>query len=299
MILVLIINPGTPNRVVRRLQRTAKEKNVELITTGVLGISLVYPDRGQVLVRHYRRGLISPQVIFHWLPPRYGRSMLDALALGGFRLVNPLRAWRTGHDKAMQLAVFEREGIPHPWTAFTHGSWDTLVRSADWEGREYVMKPHNSGRGNLVEKTDKEERAGEIFSRLHRRRGGVLLQKYLTPPGLRCHYRVEVVGGKAINVGRLKAGDEDAWVTNSARGGIWEEIEDIDELECFPARALSLAVEAAAAVGADYSGVDVMEGAEGDFYVLEANENPGFSAQAAEALSALVLNLAEEEGDKE
>jgi glutathione synthase/RimK-type ligase-like ATP-grasp enzyme len=50
-----------------------------------------------------------------------------------------------------------------------------------------------------------------------------------------------------------------------------------------------LAVRAVEAIGADYSGVDVIEGADEQFYVLETNELPGFGTATGQQLGRYIL----------
>jgi glutathione synthase/RimK-type ligase-like ATP-grasp enzyme len=59
------------------------------------------------------------------------------------------------------------------------------------------------------------------------------------------------------------------WRTNLARGGTARSLALSEQLS-------ALAVRAAAAVGADYAGVDLLTGRDGTTYVLEVNGIPGW-----------------------
>jgi glutathione synthase/RimK-type ligase-like ATP-grasp enzyme len=59
------------------------------------------------------------------------------------------------------------------------------------------------------------------------------------------------------------------WRTNLARGGTARGLSLSEQLS-------ALAVRAAAAVGADYAGVDLLTGPDGTTYVLEVNGIPGW-----------------------
>ena len=61
----------------------------------------------------------------------------------------------------------------------------------------------------------------------------------------------------------------DGWRTNLARGGRAQAVRLDSEQE-------RLCVAAAAALGADYAGVDLLRGADGRDYVLEVNGIPGW-----------------------
>ena len=61
-------------------------------------------------------------------------------------------------------------------------------------------------------------------------------------------------------------------------------------IEDVPVEIKQLAVRAATAIGADYSGVDVIEGVDGRFYVLETNEFPGFGERTAPYLGRYIVD---------
>ena len=59
------------------------------------------------------------------------------------------------------------------------------------------------------------------------------------------------------------------WITNIRQGGRPEAVPPVDELA-------RLAVAAAAAVGCDHAGVDLIEGRDGRLLVLEVNSMPAW-----------------------
>ncbi len=81
--------------------------------------------------------------------------------------------------------------------------------------------------------------------------------------------RVIVVGGKVITA--VKRKNTEDFRANVARGGSMEPyVLSKEEAE--------IAVQAAAAMKADFSGVDLLRGAEGEVYVCEVNSNMHFKA---------------------
>lgn len=254
-------------------------------------LSLVYDGKGRIRLYHARAGFIQPAVIFHWLRAPRARDMLDVLEQAGFRLVNKVSAWRIGSNKALQLSLFERHGIPHPWSLFTYGSTRQL-RPLSQAGKErFVIKPHDSGRGALVVRARGRLQARRAHRRLISRRRGSLIQTYIeTGRTPRRHYRVDVVGGRAVTGGIAYASGH-PWLTNEARGGIYK---FSPRLRGIPETARRLAEKAAAVVGADFSGVDVIEDRSGKFYVLEANEGPMFEARTSRFLARHILKIARE-----
>jgi RimK family alpha-L-glutamate ligase len=79
-------------------------------------------------------------------------------------------------------------------------------------------------------------------------------------------YRVFVVGGRVLGAIERRA---DGWRTNIARGGLAVAAR-------LPEAWAALAVRAAAAVGAEYAGVDLIQARDGTTYVLEVNGIPGW-----------------------
>jgi RimK family alpha-L-glutamate ligase len=80
--------------------------------------------------------------------------------------------------------------------------------------------------------------------------------------------RVFVVGGRALGAIERQAPTGD-WRSNVSRGGTARAIELPPEWE-------RLAIGAAAAVGADYAGVDLLPEVDGRIFVLEVNGIPGW-----------------------
>jgi tetrahydromethanopterin:alpha-L-glutamate ligase len=94
--------------------------------------------------------------------------------------------------------------------------------------------------------------------------------------------RVFVVGGRPVAAMRRHG---QSWITNVARGG---RCEAVPVAGCFG----DLAVAAAAAVGADHAGVDLIEDSTGGVQVLEVNSMPawkGLQSVTADADIAAVL----------
>jgi RimK family alpha-L-glutamate ligase len=80
--------------------------------------------------------------------------------------------------------------------------------------------------------------------------------------------RAFVVGGEVIAAIERQAPDGD-WRTNVSRGGSAHRV-------TLSADHCDLAIRAAAAVGADYAGVDLLPSRDGRMFVLEVNGIPGW-----------------------
>jgi RimK family alpha-L-glutamate ligase len=129
-----------------------------------------------------------------------------------------------------------------------------------------------------------EEMAYRVFRTVETIRGVYYLQRTVDHEGR--DYRVFVVGGRVL--GAIERRSE-GWRTNIARGG--------QALAArLPVAGVALAVRAAAAVGAEYAGVDLLQARGGTTYVLEVNGIPGWQglqeATGIDVAGSLVDQLA-------
>ena len=126
------------------------------------------------------------------------------------------------------------------------------------------MKPLFGSMGLGMVRVSDEEMAFRVFRTIEQIRGVYYLQRTIDHEGR--DVRAFVVGGRVFGAIERRA---DGWRTNLARGG---------SAQAGPALAewSSLAVRAAAAVGAEYAGVDLLPARDGTVYVLEVNGIPGW-----------------------
>ena len=224
MILVLVSSAEHPNQLIRALVQQFDAAGEQYLLSALPSLFLRFDSSGRTRILHENRGIIEPAAIFHWVVGLDDYSILEALDLAGYRLINPLQAWRIGRNKCMQLAVFEREEIPHPWTLFSQGrSWAGIEHHLQWDGREHVLKPHDGGRGRSVHKTRNPQAAAALYSRTPRfRRQGILIQEYLDhSPKVRHHFRVNVIGGEAVTGTELRASGESGSLTGPREDNLW------------------------------------------------------------------------------
>ena len=214
--------------------------------------------------------------------------MLHALGALGVPVWNSARAVERCVDKSMTTFLLARAGLPAPpsWAVEGLAAAQALVIREAHAG-PLVCKPlfGAQGRGlRLVAAPADLPDVGEV--------GGVYyLQRYLAPAagGFRDH-RLFVVAGRVV-AAMTRHGQ--GGITNLGRGGRAEPFQP-------DATMAALAVRAAACVGADYAGVDLMRDREGRPRLLEVNSMPGWrglqqvaSVSVAETLAqALVLRLA-------
>jgi len=174
-------------------------------------------------------------------------DLLHALREQGVRVYNDARAIERTVDKALTSFLLRRAGLPCPPTCVTEAPEEAraFLVSETASGNEVVAKPLFGSLGAGLRRLD----AGTA---LPDAAGGVwYLQRYVDTgaagEGWRA-FRVLVVGGTAV-AAMVRHGA--SWVSNVAQGARCEPIAGDRELK-------RLAVAAAAAVGADHAGVDLI-----------------------------------------
>jgi [lysine-biosynthesis-protein LysW]--L-2-aminoadipate ligase len=192
---------------------------------------------------------------------------LRRLERRGIRVLNPPTALIGCHDKLETALALARAGVPHPSTAHLRGE-------APLPAFEFplVVKPRYGSWGVDVEICESPRRLRHVLRVLHRRpwyrRHGALAQALVPPVGF--DLRLLVAGGRVIGgVERVAAAGE--WRTNIALGGTRRPADP-------PAAARELAVAAAAAVGADLVGVDLLPLPGGQYVVIELNGAADFTS---------------------
>jgi RimK family alpha-L-glutamate ligase len=180
----------------------------------------------------------------------------------GIRVVNSPRAIERTVDKFWTSALLEGCGIPTPETIVCD---DVEEAYAAFRALgDVIVKPLFGSMGLGMVRVSDEEMAYRVFRTLEQIRGVYYLQRVIEHEGV--DVRAFVVGGRVVGaMERCSSG----WRTNLARGGTARSILLKEEWN-------GLAVRAAAAVGADYAGVDLLAARDGTIYVLEVNGIPGW-----------------------
>jgi RimK family alpha-L-glutamate ligase len=187
-------------------------------------------------------------------------------------VINPVDSMLRYSKEHLTLQISKLE-IPHPRTLAT----ENVVQAYEFasslldSGREVVLKPLCRGRGFgvtlLSDIRSREDLLQFLFwySRAHAQ-GVFYLQEFIPNQGydIRCFVLDEKV------IGREKRSNPEDFRYNVSVGGIAEAFDEslYDEL----------AIKVAESVGLKIAGIDVLLGADGVPYVLEANCFPGFTA---------------------
>jgi RimK family alpha-L-glutamate ligase len=212
-----------------------------------------------LIVRGLPRGSLE-QVIFR----------MDALHLladrQGVRCVNDPRAIERTIDKSWAGSLLAAAGVPTPPTIVCE-RFDDATRAFRELGEDVVVKPLFGAMGAGIVRVQDPDVAHRVFRALELERAVYYLQRTIDGPGRR-DLRVLVVAGEVAGAMERVA---DSWRANVARGGRPRAV-------TLTAAQRDTALAAAAAIGADVAGVDLLVGADGELVVPEVNGIPGWQA---------------------
>lgn len=232
-------------------------------------------DADAVLARLIPGGSLE-QIVFrvdalHWLEDR------------GIFVMNSPRAIERCVDKFYTDALLREAGLPTPETVVCERADEALA--AIREIGDAVVKPIFGSLGHGIVRVTDPDLGRRVVEALEQIRAVFYVQRAVDHGGR--DIRVFVVGRRVLAAVERRAPDGD-WRTNVSRGGTAHAID-------LPPSWADYAVRAAAAVGADYAGVDLLPGRDGSMYVLEVNGMPGWrglqQATGIDVAGALVEHL--------
>jgi RimK family alpha-L-glutamate ligase len=180
----------------------------------------------------------------------------------GIRVVNSPRAIERTVDKFWTSTLLEQCGIPTPETVVCDDPEEAIAAYRTLG--DVIVKPLFGSMGLGMVRVSDEEMAFRVFRTIEQIRGVYYVQRTVDHDGT--DIRAFVLGGRVIAAIERRAS---GWRTNLARGGTARSLSLSEQLS-------ALAVRAAAAVGADYAGVDLLTGRDGTTYVVEVNGIPGW-----------------------
>ncbi|HET6643169.1 MAG TPA: hypothetical protein VFG93_07830 [Gaiellaceae bacterium] len=188
-----------------------------------------------------------------------GLHVLSDLARRGVRVLNDAHGLLRAHDKLLTALCLEKAGLTHPRTFLVDPSEERLPLEPP-----FVLKPRFGSWGADVFRCragwEVEAVVRRVEDRPWFRRHGAIVQELLPVAGE--DLRLLVAGRRVVGaVRRIAAPGE--WRTNISLGGTREPIDP-------PAEACRLGLAAAAAIGADLVGVDLLP-VDGGHVVLELN----------------------------
>src|SRR5580765_4092623 len=188
---------------------------------------------------------------------------LHLLADGGLPVVNPPRCLERTIDKHWTSRLLAQAGVPTPRTVVAEDIEDALQAFAALG--DVVVKPLCGSGGRGIVRLSDPDLAWRAFRALEEQHAVFYLQEFV--PHGHSDLRLFVAGGEVVAAAR-RAGD--GWKCNVAAGASTRP-------HAPTAAQAELAARAAAAVGADYAGVDLLEAEDGRLLVTEVNGIPGWS----------------------
>jgi RimK family alpha-L-glutamate ligase len=187
---------------------------------------------------------------------------LHRLEERGVAVVNSPRAIERTVDKFWTSVLLEQCGIPTPETMVCQDPEEAFTAFRTLQ--DVIVKPLFGSMGLGMVRVRDEEMAYRVFRTIDQIRGVYYLQRTIEHDG--ADVRVFVIGGRVVGAMERRS---EGWRTNLARGGRARRVALGEDTA-------RLAIRAAAAVGADYAGVDILTGRDGQTYVLEVNGIPGW-----------------------
>lgn len=227
--------------------------------------------RGTVSIPGFETGLPDAVFIrtvqagsFEEVTMRLG--VLHLLRRCGVLVWNDARAIERCVDKSMTSTLLAMAGIPTPATFCTqsHERASAFVERLKREGKRSVCKPLFGSQGKGLQLLDNVADLPETDAVS----GVWYLQEFVETPDRSFHDHRLLVSAERVIGSMTRRGQE--WVTNIKRGAR-------PIMLAAPPQLKVLAVAAASATGADYAGVDIIIGHDGNPLVLEVNSMPAWS----------------------
>ncbi len=213
-------------------------------------------DVDAVLARMIPNGSLE-QIIYrmdslHWIEKRCVPVM------------NSPRAIERSVDKFYTTALLQEAGLPTPETVVCEGAADAMA--AVLAMGDVIVKPIFGSMGHGMVRLSDPDVAFRVVRALEQTRAVFYVQRAVDHDGR--DVRVFVVGGRVLGAIQRHA-SKGEWRTNVSRGGSARPVELSPAWE-------ELALRAAAAIDADYAGVDLLPSRDGTVFVLEVNGIPGW-----------------------
>ncbi|CAB3793025.1 ATP-grasp domain-containing protein [Paraburkholderia fynbosensis] len=178
-------------------------------------------------------------------------GILHALRESGVPVYNDARAIERSVDKSMTSFLLHRAGVPTPatWAVESVAFAQRVLMREAAAGRQVVLKPLFGSQGHGLKRLGARRGGLAPMPSLAPYRQVAYLQRYVAGGRPGFDWRVLVIGGRAVAAMRRVGGKD--WIHNFAQGALCEPAE-------LDAPLAQTAVQAAAALGLDYAGVDLI-----------------------------------------
>ena len=211
-------------------------------------------------------------------------NVLHMLSMQGVLIYNDVKAIERTVDKAMTSFLLQLHGVstPSTWVCESRAHAESIRKTAATKNQALVMKPLFGSQGLGVRKLHASECLPVPMQQFVD--GVYYFQQLIETPMIEAKesphdYRVFVISGKVVaSMKRIGS----SWVNNVAAGGRCEIAPQNEDMS-------QLALKATAAVDIAYCGVDIIQAATGEYYVLEVNSIPAWKGLQ----SVTELNIAQ------
>ncbi|CAN5875345.1 RimK family alpha-L-glutamate ligase [soil metagenome] len=201
--------------------------------------------------------------------------------LRGLRVLDHSESIRICCDKVNMYARLLAKNVPMPETRFLNDNEVTRENAAElFEalGTPLVLKAPNSSFSAYVDKVTTPEQFVKTGRKFLRRADRLVVQQYLPSE---FDWRVLTLNGSLLAVIRYVF-VQDKWkLMERGKEGEWAQVIAVPRDEADP-KLVATALAAADAVGKSLYGVDLKE-IDGEFYVIEVNDNPTIEADGEDA----------------
>ncbi|MDP3818321.1 MAG: RimK family alpha-L-glutamate ligase [Methylotenera sp.] len=198
-------------------------------------------------------------------------NVLHMLSMLNVKIYNDVKAIERTVDKAMTSFLLNKNGISTPptWVSESRSQVENIRQIAAQNNQTLVLKPLFGSQGLGVRKLLAKEPLPVPMQQFVD--GVYYLQELIETPKIDGNvaphdYRVFVIGGSVV-AAMKRVGN--TWVNNVAAGGRCEKVAENEQLS-------ALALQAASVLEIDYCGVDIIQSASGQYYVLEVNSIPAW-----------------------
>jgi ribosomal protein S6--L-glutamate ligase len=201
----------------------------------------------------------------------YGLAVLRQFEMQGIYPLNESVAIGRSRDKLRALQLLARAGIGLPVTAFAHGPRKAEEVINEVGGAPVVIKLLEGTQGMGVILAETEGSAKSIIEAFSAANVNIMVQEFIREADA-TDIRAFVVNGRVV-AAMKRVGKSGEFRSNLHRGGRAEQVE-LSDAE------ISTAVQSAAVLGLNVSGVDMLRSMRGPM-VMEVNSSPGLEGVEA------------------
>ena len=195
----------------------------------------------------------------------YGAAVVRQFEMADIYTLNSSDGISRSRDKLRSLQILSRAGVDLPTTSFAHSTQDIDGILDVVGGPPVVVKLLEGTQGLGVVLAETKKAAESVISAFRQLDANILVQDFIKEAN-GADIRAFVVGGTVV-AAMKRQGAPGEFRSNLHRGGLAEVVE-------LSTNERATAVRAAAAMGLNVAGVDLIQSATGPM-VLEVNSSPG------------------------